>query len=79
MKPCQACPFRDGETEEATQAQNLGCLPTQTEMIQGAEEHGQALSCHDNTRACQGLIQTNPKIATLPIKLYSNWYKNGWK
>lgn len=71
---CSACPFRDGETEEATRAQNLGCLPSASDMVKLFDENGVALSCHDNKNlACRGLASirdtTNAKV-----KPYEDWY-----
>lgn len=57
--------------------QNLGCLPTPQEML-AAASNGTALSCHDNQRiACRGLCENFPEAKTLPVKQYSDWYRNG--
>ncbi len=77
-RACKACPFRDGETTEATQAQNYGCLPSSCEMIQAAKNRGLALSCHDDcTTACKGLVEAVPEAASMPVKSYEDWYYNG--
>ena len=76
--PCIACPFRDGDTVQATQAQNWGCLPTSHRMVEMVEEEGVALSCHDdNQKACRGLVEVKPEAASLPVKSYEDWYRNG--
>lgn len=76
MKPCLACPFRDGENEEATMAQNYGCLPTAQEMIDRADQRGEAMSCHNNDRrACSGLAR-HRDVSGLKVKAYSEWYRN---
>lgn len=79
-KACIACPFRDGETLEATQGQNWGCLPSMQEMIEGVEKRGLALSCHDNDKeVCRGLIEAKPEAALQPIKVHEDWHRNGWE
>ena len=79
-KACIACPFRDGETIEATQGQNWGCLPSAGEMIEGVEKRGLSLSCHDdNERVCRGLVEAVPEAAFKPIKSHEEWYRNGWE
>ena len=78
-KACIACPFRDGETMEATQGQNWGCLPSSFEMTQAAQSMGVALSCHDDCKSpCKGLVEAIPEASTMPVKSYSDWYENGW-
>ncbi len=77
MKPCSACPFNDGLTEEATIGQNYGCLPTKQDMIELMQQQGTALSCHNTlTVACVGLTEA---VDTSKAKVlsYSDWYKDG--
>jgi len=73
-KACVACPFRDGENEEATVGQNYGCLPSAFEMEEMFDKEGVALSCHDNDRApCRGLAEVRD-VRLRPVKAYSDWY-----
>lgn len=75
--PCQYCPFRDGENEEATKYQNLGCLPSSHEMAALFDNSGVAMSCHDNDKiACRGLASVR-QVAGRTVKAYSDWYRNG--
>lgn len=77
-KACIACPFRDGESIEATQAQNWGCLPSSHEMIETAKTTDVALSCHDNEKiACRGLVEHMPEAANMAVKAHEDWYRNG--
>ncbi len=78
MKPCIACPFNDGLTDEASQAQNYGCLPSAFDMIQHFDQKGVSISCHNNAhRRCNGLLQERPDAAHKPVRDYSDWYQNG--
>jgi len=75
MRPCIACPFRDGETLEATQAQNLGCLPSSNEMVKRFDERGESLSCHGNEDiACRGLSECRKTEGAKVIR-HSAWYE----
>ena len=75
MNPCNGCPFRDGETEEATVAQNLGCLPIKSDMIELFDKEGVALSCHSaQHRACSGLSHVR-KTHSKPVLGYDKWYR----
>ena len=72
-KACLCCPFRDGENEEATEYQNLGCLPSSHEMTALFDGRGVAMSCHDNDKiACRGLASVR-RVAGKPVKAYSDW------
>ncbi len=62
-KPCLACPFNDGWTEEATRVQNLGCLPTSGEMLTHFDKTGKAMTCHDTDKPCRGLCAERPAAA----------------
>lgn len=75
--PCSACPFNDGITEEATQGQNYGCLPTKQMMLDLYDFHGIVLSCHDHqNRPCSGLSEK--RLCTgLPVLPYSKWHSDG--
>jgi hypothetical protein len=75
MNPCIACPFRDGENEIATQAQNYGCLPTKHEMIETFDSTGVALSCHDNDKVCKGLASVRD-VSSANVKTHKEWYNN---
>ena len=76
MRRCKCCPFRDGENEEATLAQNLGCLPTKWQMIEEYDKHNVAISCHENQKmVCAGLSNVR-NTENKPIKTYSDWYRN---
>lgn len=77
VDPCVACPFRDGENEEATMAQNYGCLPTHSQMLDEFDLTGIALSCHnDDAKACRGLAKFRD-VTNTKVKAYSDWYHNG--
>ena len=79
MKNCLACPFNDGLTEEACQAQNYGCLPTKQEMVNTFDKTGKSLSCHeDGSKPCRGLM-TVREIDINRILEYSDWYRSGVK
>ena len=74
MTACESCPFRDGETESATAAQNLGCLPSAHEMIVRFDSEGVALSCHnDDSTPCRGLASVR-SVKGAPVLGYSSWY-----
>lgn len=76
--PCNACPFNDGWNEEATIAQNYGCLPTALDMIDLFQKTGLAMSCHNNDRrACSGLCNHIPESRRATVYPYSQWYQNG--
>lgn len=73
---CLCCPFNDGLNEEATQAQNYGCLPTSDDMIRMFDETGVALSCHENnTVGCNGLRQYTGVSKFSTVKSYEEWYR----
>lgn len=73
---CNGCPFNDGFTLEATQAQNWGCLPTQEDMVSKWDNEQVALSCHEhNNKPCKGLVNFRPEAAFGKVLSYSNWYK----
>jgi hypothetical protein len=76
-RPCVACPFRDGENEEATTGQNYGCLPSSFDMVEIFDSSGVAMSCHDNDKkACRGLAAVR-NVTNAKVKAYSDWYHNG--
>lgn len=76
-RACVACPFRDGENEEATIAQNLGCLPSKFDMIEKLDREQVALSCHENDKVpCRGLAEVR-NVSKAEVKAYSDWYQNG--
>lgn len=77
MQPCNACPFRDGETLEATQGQNWGCLPSSFDMVKTFDSTGSAFSCHENDKCkCRGLAAVRD-VENAPIKAYTDWCHNG--
>jgi len=77
MKPCNGCPFNDGLTDEASQLQNYGCLPTAKEMLDHFDQRGSSISCHGNPdRLCRGLSSMRPEAINHPIRDYSDWYQN---
>jgi len=50
---CIHCPF--AMTDESAQAQNYGCLPTPTEIVELKRDHNVNWSCHeDSTKLCGG-------------------------
>lgn len=72
---CKCCPFNDGWNEEATIAQNYGCLPDKFQMMEKFDNEGVALSCHDTpTKACRGLTKVRPDAKTAPVLKYEDWY-----
>lgn len=76
-RPCVACPFRDGETEEATMGQNHGCLPSSFDMVAMFRFRKTAMSCHENdTTACRGLASVRD-VSGAEVYPYSEWYHNG--
>jgi hypothetical protein len=78
MKPCNGCPFNDGTTDEATRAQNYGCLPTAHEMVKHFDEHTRSIGCHGASgRLCRGLLGVRPEAIDKPVKDYEDWYNNG--
>ncbi len=87
-KLCKGCPFNDGLTEEASYAQNMGCLASKFDIINIKKETGHNWACHDNNeRVCQGLVKAN-KDNNLGFdmsqgKLYllpgNNCNQKGWK
>lgn len=44
---CKACPFKDGLTDEATMAQNYGCLPDKFYVVEQFVKHNDVWACHD--------------------------------
>lgn len=73
-EPCIACPFNDGFTWEATDAQNLACLPSAGDMLELFDNSRTALSCHENqSTACRGLSQ-NRKTDGATVLRYEDWY-----
>ncbi len=78
MKPCIACPFNDGFTDAATQAQNYGCLPTAREMLEHFDRNGVSISCHNKAdRKCRGLLSERPVAIDAPVRDYADWCQNG--
>lgn len=78
MKPCNGCPFNDGVTLEATQAQNYGCLPTAQEMMEHFDNKKISISCHGKLGAiCRGLLRERPEAEVHPIRDYCDWYQKG--
>lgn len=79
---CPACPFNDGLTEEASQAQNYGCLPTAGDIVTLKRTSGQNWSCHDDeSKVCSGLCHRakseNLNLAEGGLIRYSSWYHHG--
>jgi GNAT superfamily N-acetyltransferase len=79
---CTSCPFNDGLTEEAAQAQNFGCLPTAHDIVVMKRQTGQNWACHDDeSKACAGLCH-GAKDAGVDLSeggliRYSSWYHHG--
>lgn len=72
--PCISCPFNDGITQEATEAQNWACLPSASEMISTFDQSGIALSCHhDLLNACRGLAGCR-ETSGAAVLSYHAWY-----
>lgn len=65
MKPCTTCPFNDGITDEASQAQNYGCLPTRFDMMKHFDQKGVSISCHNSAhKRCIGYYKSAQKQHT---------------
>lgn len=78
MKPCIACPFNDGLTDAATQAQNYGCLPTAREMLEHFDQKGTSISCHEKAnRKCRGLLNERPEAKAAAVRDHVDWLHNG--
>ncbi len=79
---CISCPFNDGVTFEASEGQNLGCLPSGYDIIQMKRRSGQNWACHDDeSKVCSGLCHS-AKDAGLDLSegglvRYSSWYHAG--
>lgn len=79
---CVSCPFNDGFTFSASEAQNLGCLPTPYDIIQMKKSSGQNWACHDDeTTLCAGLChqakEANLDLTQGGLIRYSSWYHAG--
>lgn len=79
---CVSCPFNDGLTDEASQAQNYGCLPTAGDIVAMKRETGQNWACHsDESRVCSGLChsakETGLDLGSGGLVRYSSWYHAG--
>lgn len=73
---CNACPFNDGITEDATIGQNLGCLPSAGQMIEFFDKNGISISCHENDKkVCRGLCEVRQSAKKKKVKSYSDWYR----
>lgn len=73
-KPCNGCPFLDGITDEASQNQNYGCLPTSFDMLQHFDERGVSISCHrKGDLLCGGLLERRPDAINKPIRDQQDW------
>jgi len=74
MKKCEGCPFNDGLTEQATMAQNLGCLPSNLDMIKHFDDKHESMSCHERqNKPCAGLSEVR-KTKNNKILKYEDWY-----
>lgn len=77
-KKCDTCPFNDGYNEEATRAQNYGCLPTKFDILDAKDQRGEDWMCHsDETKICGGLAAERKVGDGKPI-LYSKWYQGDY-
>ncbi|MBC8737026.1 hypothetical protein F6X40_09415 [Paraburkholderia sp. UCT31] len=81
---CSACPFNDGRTEQATQGQNYGCLPTAGRLIRLKKRTGLNWACHDDeSKVCAGLCHAAKEhslnLAEGGLIKYSTWYHQGEK
>lgn len=73
-RKCLTCPFNDGYNEEATIAQNYGCLPTKFDILDAKDKRNEDWLCHsDETKICGGLAAERRVGNGKPI-LYSEWY-----
>jgi GNAT superfamily N-acetyltransferase len=79
---CASCPFNEGMTEEADQAQGYGCLPSGYDIIQMKQRSGQNWACHSNeNKVCAGLChQAKDRDLDLSqggLIRYSSWFHAG--
>lgn len=85
---CISCPFVF--TEESEQAQNYGCLPTVSNIVNMHKEHNVNWACHyDANRVCSGfatmfkdeylskLVEGMKFNKNLPLVDYEEWYQKG--
>lgn len=79
---CTACPFNDGVTEEATEAQNLGCLPSSWDIMEMKRKSGHNWACHDDeSRICTGFChrakEEGLSVTSGNLIRYVTWYHEG--
>lgn len=79
---CPGCPFNEGLTDEASRAQNYGCLPTAYDIIRLKRDTGHNWACHDNENAtCAGLCHSAKEqsldLSKGNLVRYSSWYHAG--
>ncbi len=79
---CVSCPFNDGYTHSASEAQNLGCLPSPYDIIQMKKASGQNWACHDDeSKVCAGLCHSAKDqgldLSQGGLIRYSSWYYAG--
>lgn len=72
--PCNSCPFNDGLTEEATQVQNYGCLPSSHDILDYKDKFNVNWRCHGNDNVvCKGLAAVRDYSSGTDV-WYSDWY-----
>lgn len=84
---CVACPFGDGDgwSPEAEQVINLGCVPSEPEIMAIKRDHGLNWGCHSaeegETRLCAGFVRACREIGLDPRQgqhlSYQKWYHEG--
>lgn len=73
-KPCDSCPFNDGFTASATEAQNLGCLPTRFDILGYKDGYDLNWHCHSNEKKVCAGFKEERNTETGKSLLYSVWY-----
>lgn len=73
---CEACPFREGESQAANEAQNYTCLPTAGDNLHMFDRVGVSISCHENGKLCRGLLAERPAAKDRPVLTYERWYQS---
>ena len=76
------CPFNATFVEAAAQAENYGCLPTGSEIVDLKRRSGQNWACHDDeSKVCSGLCAVAKEekldLSTGGLVTYSTWYHLG--
>lgn len=79
---CPGCPFNDGWTEAASQAQNWGCLPDAHYLVELKRRTDQNWACHDDgSKVCAGLCHSAKdqelNLGSGGLVQYPTWFHFG--